>query len=170
MLKKKVLSVLLTVLVTVLFITSTTTSASAVETVDISMTRPIACVDLTSTGEPGTVTPMAGGPILQSPGPIICMSDYIPINEVGLITMYIPANTTLNKIYLYGVPSNGYTTTAFVTGIGGTDYEARVNGNWYRVSNTNLGISGGSSGKSIAVVVSLSDSTHTYNILLVGCE
>ena len=118
---------------------------------------------------PGVVSPCANaGPIAEEPSSVIVCNDGRTV-QGSYVTFYltIPSGKTVNKIYLIGKNTSGYSTTVAVVGLGTTSYRADLNGIWYRVSNKNLGLSGG---KTIAVGVAISDSYHPYNVMVVGCS
>ena len=118
---------------------------------------------------PGVVSPCAdSGPIAEEPSSVIVCNDGKTV-QGSYATFYltIPSGKKVNKIYLIGKNTSGYSTTVAVLGIGASSYRADLNGIWYRVSNKSLGISGG---KTISVGLAISDSYHPYNVMIVGCS
>lgn len=118
---------------------------------------------------PGVVSPCAdAGPIAEEPSSVIVCNDGKTV-QGSYATFYltVPAGKTVNKIYLIGKNTSGYSTTVAVAGVGASSYRADLDGIWYRVSNKNLGIKGN---VTFSVRLALSDSYHPYNVMMVGCS
>lgn len=118
---------------------------------------------------PGVVSPCANaGPIAEEPSSaIVCDDGKTVQGSYATFYLTIPSGSTVNKVYLSGRNTSGYSATISVLGLGTNSYRADLNGIWYRISDKGLGIKGG---KTIAVELAISDSYHPYNIVIVGCK
>ena len=109
---------------------------------------------------------MAKGPILvDSPTGTMAGQAGQVVTSGATFVIRVPEDTTLNRLYCIARNENGIISTIYIGGTSGTTYIARSTGQWYRVSDENLGIPGGTT---LALTVSVLDQNNPYNIVIVG--
>lgn len=161
--KKRLMSIFLCCVLTICCFTQVSASAEPVE-LEVTPEVEIVSVDVIPDGELGEVSPMAYGPTLGTPGTAV-VSVTQSVNVGTVFYMKIPTGKKVNCFYMKGMCSVGYAAIATAMGACSNNYNARMNGNWYRISDKNLNYSGG---QTIAITVVLSDDIRNYDITIVG--
>ena len=164
---KKILSIIMSLLLLATTMTGTATVAFAAEPEDNQWEVTVDGLELVSVENiDGGFSLMANGPILvDSPTGTMAGQAGKTVTDGAIFYLRVPEGTTLNRLYCIARNENGIISTIYVSGILGSTYIARSTGQWYRVSDNNLGVAGGTT---LALTVSVLDKNNPYNIVIVG--
>lgn len=163
---KRMLSIIMSLLLLATTMTGTATVAFAAEPEDNQWEVTADGLEFVSVESiDGGFSIMSNGPILvDSPTGTMAGQAGKTVTGGATFVIRVPEDTTLNRLYCIARNENGIISDISISGVG-TPYIARSTGMWYRVSDNNLGIPGGTT---VAISVTVVDQNNPYNIVIVG--